>query len=500
MSGFNNYNLSISLEDNIKIIKEIFKNDDTLIFRLFENQYDNRYKCCIIFADGMVNNSIINDTIILPIVENTRLKKKSDTSDAIDELQYRVILANNVIKSKDLNQLIDGITNGSTILFLEGTDKFLIISTVGWETRTIEEPPSERIIKGPRDGFIESIMENLSMLRRSIKSPDLKFRFMTLGEKTRTKACVCYVEGIANEKLVDELFKRLDSFNMDGTLTINNIQETIKDHPLSPFKTTGNTERPDVVAAKLMEGRIALFLDGTPVVMTIPFMFIESFQANEDYYTNFYYGSINRMLRILGFLITTSIPALYLAFATFHQELIPTPLVLSISAARQDIPFPTIVELMAMLVVFEILREAGTRMPTYIGQALSIVGALVLGQAAVQARIVSAPVIIVVGLSGVTGLMIPSIAGVSIICRILLLLLASGLGIHGYNIGVLFLLVHLFSLQSFGVPYMSNINSFKLQELKDTAIRTPWWYMKYRPRSISPKNPKRKPIGENDNE
>ena len=492
MSIFNKDSLSRSLEKNIEIIKEIFNNDDTLVVRLLENQHDNSFKCCTIFSEGMVNNNVVNENIILPIVKNTIPKKESNT---IKDLQYKVIVSNNVERTEDIDQLTQSIIGGDTILFLEGSKEALIISSKGWETRSISEPPSEKVIKGPREGFTESMIENLSMIRRKIKTPDLKFKFFTLGEKTNTKGCICYVDGIANEQIIDELYKRLEKFNMDGALGVNYIQEYVKDHPLSPFKTTGNTERPDVVAAKLLEGRVALILDGTPVAMTVPYVFVEYFQSNEDYYLNFYFGSIGRILRILGFLITTSVPAIYLALVTFHQELIPTPLILSISAARQDVPFPTVVELIGLLIVFEILREAGTRMPTYIGQALSIVGALVLGQAAVQARFVSAPVVIIVALSGITGLMIPSLTGISIISRLVLLLFSSALGLYGYTFGILALLVYLFSIKSFGVPFMANITSLDLQELKDTAIRVPWWYMEYRPRLIATKNPRRKSFG-----
>lgn len=474
------------------MVKEIFNNDDTLIVRLLENQHDNSIKCCIIFIEGMVNNNIINENIIIPIVESNMLKKSSNT---IKDLQYKIIASNNIEKTQDIGQLTQSVINGDTILFLEGFKEALIIGSKGWQTRAISEPPSEKVLKGPREGFTESILENLSMIRRKIKTPNLKFKFITVDEKTNNKVCICYIEGIANELIIDELYKRLENFNMDGILSINYIQEFIKDHPLSPFKTTGNTERPDVVAAKLLEGRIALILDGTPVVMTMPYIFVEYFQSNEDYYINFYFGSIGRLLRILGFLITTSIPAIYLALVIYHQEIIPTPLILSISAARQDLPFPTVLELIGLLIVFEILREAGTRMPKYIGQALSIVGALVLGEAAVQARFVSAPVVIIVALSGITGLMIPSLTSVSIISRLGLLLLSSALGLYGYTFGILALLVHMFSIRSFGVPFMANVTSLDLQELKDTAIRVPWWYMEYRPRLIATKDPRRKSFG-----
>lgn len=222
--------------------------------------------------------------------------------------------------------------------------------------------------------------------------------------------------------------------------------------------------------------------------MTLPFVFIEYFQASEDYYNNFFYASITRLIRVLGYIITLSVPAVYIALTAYHQEMIPTPLLLSISAARQGVPFPTIVEEIGLLFVFEILRETGVRMPTAIGQTISIIGALVLGQAAVEAKLVSAPIIIVVALTGITGLIIPRLKGANILIRLVLLLLSAFLGLYGFVFGIIVLLIHLFGMRSFGIPYMLNFNSLKPQDLKDTVIRAPWWYMHYRPKFIAANN------------
>jgi spore germination protein KA len=259
---------------------------------------------------------------------------------------------------------------------------------------------------------------NLSMLRRKLRTTDLKMEYKTFGTRSKTKACICYLGSLVNKDVLAELNKRLESFSIDGTLDVNYISEMIRDAPISPFKTIGSTERPDVVAAKLLEGRVALFLDGTPVVLTMPIFFIESFQSDDDYYLNYYFASIGRILRIMAFFIATSIPAIYIALVDFHQEMLPTPLLISISAARQGVPFPTVVEAICMLAVFELLRESGSRMPTMMGQALSIVGSLVIGQAAVEAKIVSAPIIIIAAASGIAGLMIPRLKGAIILLRL----------------------------------------------------------------------------------
>lgn len=485
-----NYKLSLSLEENIITIKEIFNNDDTLMIRKFQNRINN-LKCAILFIDGMADNNTINENIIRPIVENNTKKLKSNP---IEYLQYEVIVSSQCEKTKNVNNLINGLISGNTILFLEGVDHGLIIQSMGWEYRDINEPKVETVVRGPREGFTEVLAINLSLIRRKVKNNKLKFKYMTIGDMTNTKVCVCYIEGLASDRILNELLEQLNNISIDGVLDSKYIQEYINKQPFSLFETTHVTEKPDVVVGKLLEGRLALIVDGTPVVVTLPFLFIEVFQAADDYYTNYYFASLNRIIRLFGFVMTISIPAVYLALVTFHQELIPTPLLMSIYASRLAVPLPTIFELIILLVAFEILREAGTRMPVYVGQTLSIVGALVLGTAAVEAKLVSAPVIIIVGLSGITSFMIPSITGSSTIIKFALVGFSAVLGLYGYIIGIAFLLIHLIKLKSFGVPIMSNFTSLEPREMKDTHIRVPRWAMKRRPKILGQKNPARTDI------
>lgn len=477
-----------SLTDNIDIFKEIFQDDDTLLIRCFENGINPSVKCGILFVDGMVNVEVINETIIQPIVQNTRLKPGHGN---IDQLRHRVIISNDVVKTSGIGELAKAIVTGNTVLFLDGCPEALVIGSRGWQSRAVEEPESEKIIRGPREGFTEPLLVNLSLIRRKMETPDLKFKFMTVGKETKTRVCICYLKSIANHKILGELTKRLESISIDGIMASGYVAELIKDAALSPLKTVGSTERPDVVAAKLLEGRIAVIVDGTPVALTVPHIFVEYFQANEDYYINFYFSSISRILRIIGFMLTVSVPAVYVALMTFHQEMIPSPLLISVSAARQGVPFPSIAETLILLFVFEILRETGTRMPTNIGQALSIVGALVLGQASVEAKIVSAPIVIVVAISGITSLIIPKMQGVAIVLRVIFLFLSAFLGFYGFIFGVTGFLLYLCKVRSFGVPYLLYMTSLDPEDLLDTVIRAPLWYMKSRPRLIAADNTKR---------
>ncbi|SKC85470.1 spore germination protein [Maledivibacter halophilus] len=476
------FQLSKSLEDNIDMFKKIFNNDGTIIFREFESK-DSSLKCCLIFVDGMVNRDIINENIIEPIFK-IEPKEFNTSKRSIDILKNKIVVSSGVKIEKDVYNLISICLYGDTILLVDGMKEALLVESKGWTTRPISEPSSERIVRGPREGFNEAIITNLTLIRRKIRSSQLKFEFRELGTRTRTKICICYVEGIANKKILEELKRRLNDIEIDGILESGYVEELIEDSPLSPFATVGNTERPDIVAANLLEGRIALVVDGTPHVLTFPYLFLEYFQANEDYYNRFIYASINRIIRIVGFFLSTSVPAVYVALTTFHQEMIPTPLLLSISAAREGVPFPTIVEALLMLFAFEVLRESGVRLPKPAGGTISFVGALILGQSAVNARIVSAPIVIVTALTGISNFLVPKMIGALIIIRLIFLLLSAFLGLYGYIFGVIGLFIHLMSIRSFGIPYMLNIGSLQKQDIKDTAIRAPWWVMYLRPKLI----------------
>lgn len=475
------YSLTKSLDDNIQVFEEIFNKDDTVTFKSMEN-VNSTIKCCLITIDGMVDNASINKDIVRPIMEC------DIESDIITNLETKIINSGDMKRLSKLSEILPLFLYGYSVLLVEGYEECLVISTVGWQFRAIAEPVSENVVKGPREGFTEAIFTNLSLIRRKILTPDLKFEFKEIGTRTRTKTAIIYIEGIANPKVVQEVHKRLDEIEIDGILGSHYIEELIKDAPLSPFDTIGSTERPDIVAANLLEGRIALVVDGVAYALTLPFIFTEYLQSNEDYYVNYYYGSFNRLLRLLAFFISTSAPAIYVALIGFHPELIPTPLIISITAATQGTPFPAIFEVMVLLITFEVLREGGVRIPTPVGPAISIVGALVLGEAAVSARFFSAPMVIIVAITGITGFMLPKMLGPLIYTRTTLLILSGFLGLYGYIFGIIGLFIHLVSMRSFGTPYLLHLGSLKGKDIKDTAIRAPWWYMKLRPKIIAKRN------------
>lgn len=440
----------------------------------------------------MINNKLMNDDIVYPLTHYT-FPLKSD--DLMEHILQHVILSNSVEKTADVEKIIQAIVYGDTVLFADGCFDTLILNTKGWNMRSIAEPESERVLRGPREGFNESILVNLSMLRRKLRTPDLKLQYMTFGRKTKTKACICYLASVVNKKALGELEKRLEKIDIDGTLDSNYIAELMKEKPFALLETAGSSERPDVIAGNLLEGRIALFLDGTPTVLTVPHLFIEYFQSDEDYCLNYAFATIGRLLRIASFFIAISLPAIFLALVTYHHEMLPIPLLLSISAARQSIPAPTAMEMLLMLLVFEMLRESGARMPGIMGQALSIVGALVIGQAAVEAKIVSAPIIIIVALTAICGLMVPKLKAFVILQRFFLMGFASVMGLYGYLLGTLAIFAQLFGTYSFGVPIMPNTHFNVFQDNKDIFARVPWSKMTKRSGGLTSNLTRQKPKG-----
>lgn len=474
--------LGDSLKKNVELVQKLFRDVDPLVLRFIQNDRDGSLKYCIFYWEGMVDPAIINDSVIKPLMLSDAAKP---SARLIDDLIQRVLLVNDAEKTNHLNKIISSVTYGEAILLAEGSNEAVILSTKGYPTRAIEEPENEKILCGPREGFTESLMQNLSMIGRKLRTNELKAKYLTLGKVSQTTVCVCYLDNIVNKNILKELLRRLGTIDMDAVLDTNYIAEQIRDCAMSPFRTTGYTERPDVVVGKLLEGRIAVLVDGSPIILTVPYLFIENFQSNEDYYLNFYYTSFSRMLRIIGFMLTITVPGFYISVVAYHQEMLPTPLLINIANARKNVPLPAALEAFIMLSVFDILREAGVRMPSGIGQALSIVGALVIGQAAVDAKLVASPMIIVVGITGITSLLIPKMIASAIFLRFYLLLLATSFGLYGFVLGISTVLIHITNLTSLGVSQLILPETLQFQDIKDTFIRAPWQNMTLRLKPLS---------------
>ena len=380
-----------------------------------------------------------------------------------------------------MQDLLRGILYGDSVLLIEGSSEGLVMNTKGWRTRGVSEPKNETVLQGPREGFDEAAMLNLAQLRRKLLTPDLCIELTRVGRRTDTPVLICYLGSLASAELVRQVKQRLERIDIDGILDSNYLNELIRDRKYSLFKTCGSTERPDVVAAKLLEGRVAIMVDGTPSVLTVPYLFSENFQSDEDYYLSFWAASAGRIWRYACFFLTVSVPALYLALLLYHRRLLPTFFLLSASEARSGVPFSSLVECLALIVVLEILKETGARMPQNLGHTLSIVGGLVVGQAAVEARLVSAPMLIAVAVSGIAGLMIPRLRAAVFYLRLMMVALAAVAGLQGCFAGLTVILIRVYSLTSFGVSEAGASSGIGLQGVKDTVVRLPWGMMLQRP-------------------
>ena len=466
--------LTKNLSENIDLVRGIFVKDSVLRFRTVSSA--GGVSAAIFYFDGMVNNQIINESIVKPIVRSCEPPWEDRTAFLLSRL-----FAGEAKITESLEEMIRSVLYGDLLLLTEGSDRGIIVNAKGWRTRGISEPENERILHGPREGFDEAAMFNLAMIRRKLLTPDLAIETMRIGRRTDTLVFICYLDSLVSEKTLMLLKRRLERINIDGILDTNYINELIRDNRGSIFKTIGSTERPDIVVANLLEGRIALVVDGTPVVLALPYLFSENFQSDEDYYTDYKMASFSRAIRIICFFLSISVTGLYLAVSVFHIKLLPPAFALSIANSRKGVPFSPTLEALLLIFVFETLKEAGLRMPQSVGHALSIVGGLVVGQAAVEAKIVSAHMLIAVAISGIAGLMVPRLRTAVFVSRIAITLLAAVFGIYGVLGFLSVLLGHILSLESFGLDYTVNLKNPNRQSLKDSLARAPWWNMIKRP-------------------
>ncbi len=475
------------LEADIAIMRDILGDDNTVIFRRFENIHDNRIRGCVIFTELLVNNIVIDQNVVKPL-----LNFKPDgfaLGPNLSSLLAKRVVSTDDVKTKETPfDAVSGILIGDTVVLIDTCRTCIVANSKRYSIRSVGVPETEDAVFGPKEGFTELIVTNASLLRRKVKNPKLKFRFFEIGKVSRTRVCLCYIEGLAEERLINEMINRLSKFQIDSILDVSYVEELVSDSPSSLFETMGKTERPDVVAAKLFEGRCALLVDGTPFALTAPFLFLENFQANEDYYENFYFASFVRLLRFFAFFVAVSLPAIYVALISYHKEMIPKKLLVSIAASRSSVPFPAAVEMFILLVLFDLLREAGVRLPKAIGVTVSTVGAIVLGQSIVSANIVSTEMIIIVAICEIASFLTPKLESVTELLRLAFLVLASTLGIYGYSIGALALCAYISSLSSFGVQFTSYIIPRTKEGAKDSYIRSPWRRMITRPYAISKKN------------
>lgn len=482
--------ISGNLQQNLHVLQPIYTDCRDVVFRSFV--ISGNTEAVLVYFEGLANAEEINDNVLTPLMavnpaDLLEVKRLAEKHLSVAKVQY----------VQTFPECIEHISTGNTLLLIDHFDQGIILSLTKFDKRSIQEPTAESVVRGPRQGFTESLQVNISMLRRIIRSPLMKFHSVKVGRYTQTEVSIAYITGLAEESLIDEVKTRLRRIDIDGVLDSGYVEEFIEDAPFSPFPQIISTERPDVASSSLLEGRVAILTEGSPFALIAPVTLFSLLQASEDYYERFLIGTVIRWLRYFLLTVSLLLPSVYVALLTYHQEMVPTTLLIHIASAREQLPFPALVEALMMEITFEALREAGIRLPKQVGSAVSIVGALIIGDAAVSAGLVSPPMVMVVAFTGIASFTTAryNAAGAFRFLRFPLIILAGTLGLLGVMWGVLLIIIHLCTLRSFGVPFMSPIAPGMRKEWKDVIVRAPLWAMTQRPKFSGENNPIRQSPG-----
>lgn len=442
----------------------------------FEGCFDVKYRevktiignATLVFIDDLCNNQWMMEYMILPLRGFGELKgsKVSNPQDLLD----KVLDMSMTGMAKDVDDALTHVLSGDVILIYDNFDDIIFCEVKNFTRRGVGIPETEAVLKGPREGFNELIVDNVALIRRRIKNPDLKFEAVIVGKESQTAVAITYLKGIAPEELVNSIKEKIKSLDLRFILDSNYIEAQFKKEN-SFFDTVGYTEKPDEVAAKILEGRVGVIVDGTPFVITLPYFFLENFQMPDDYYINRYYTNFNRVLRWVAFLIAAFLPGLYVAIITYHFSMIPTLFIFRLAVSRAGVPLPTFIEVILMMLAFQLIKEAGLRLPHPIGGAMSIVSALILGDAAVGAGISSRITIIVVAVSTLSYFLIPKLYGAVSFWSIIMVLFSSVLGIPGFVAGALIFITQIAELETVGYPFLFPLGSISEYRYKDILFR-----------------------------
>jgi len=490
--------VSKSLDQNLAFLKEKYSigiNTDIKIRNFDITLQEKVYKAFIIFIDGITDKTLINNSILQPLMIFTSFEKSPNNLDIIEYIERSLCTQNQLAKSDNYQEILMNINIGACVLFVEGANQALLFDVKTWEHRAVSRPNTEITLRGPQESFSETLRVNTALVRKILRNENLIVESTTIGQRSRTPCSVIYLKDLANPNLVNEVKRRLDSLKIDYAGDSGIIEQLIEDRNFLPSPQIISTERPDRVASMLSEGRVAIIVDGNPFALVVPITFFNLFHSAEDIYIRFPYVNFIRFIRAIAIIASLLLPGLYLAITNFHQEMIPTDLLLAISGARERVPFPSVVEIIIMEISFELIREAGIRMPGTIGPTLGIIGALILGQAAVAANIVSPILIIIVAVTGIGSLAIPSYSESLAfrINRFVYILLGAIAGLLGITLALFLHGLLLASTKSFGVPFLAPFAPRTSNVLDDTITKAPIWMEENRPDYINPLDITRQP-------
>ncbi len=468
-------------EDNKKYVEYKFKDLGDIVKREFPVGQSRNINVFIAYIDDMVDRDLLEEEIIKNLMINVRISPPDaeNASDTYDLLVNGGVTTADIKEADNIDDAVLEVMCGNTLILIENSDKILVVSSKGFPKRGVEKPENEIAVQGPQEAFAESIRINTVLIRRRIRSTDLKCVQKKIGRISQTDVAVMYMESIADKRLVERVENMLDSIDADMIYDSGYLEQYIEENPYSPFPQMQLTERPDKAAAELAEGRIAVVVDTSPFVILLPVVLASFYQASEDYYQRWEIMSFIRLIRYAAGFLAFSLPGLYIAATLFNPSMLPTELVLAMARARQNVPLPTVVEIVILELIFEALREAGTRIPASIGSTLGIVGGIIIGQAAVDANLVSPMAVIIISFTAICSFAIPNIALVSAyrLIKYFIIFMSAAAGLFGFIVGFLFVLLHIASLKSFGVCYaapFSDVNEKRYNKVKDTIFRFPY--------------------------
>ncbi|HYE10605.1 MAG TPA: spore germination protein [Patescibacteria group bacterium] len=474
-------------------IEAILGSNSDFIYRQIFISNNRDLETSVIYIDGMVNTQLISDFVIKPLMQVDQFDNCTCESDVIKVIDEGTVYFADTKKRTNINDVLNDVLTGSVAVIFNKQRTAFTFETKGFDKRPVSQPAAENVLKGAKDAFNETIRVNTASCRRKIKSPNLVIEETIVGKQTKTPVAVCYMKNIANESLILEVKKRLENMSVDNIMNTEFLEESIIDDKASPFPQIQYTERPDKFCTNLLDGRVGLIIDGLPIAYIIPGTLLQFVQAPEDYAQHFLISSAIRYMRFTALFITLLLPAFYISITTFHQEMIPTELTFSIVAAKQGVPFPMFVEVLLMLIAFELLVEAGLRLPQTIGQTVSIVGALVVGQAAVEAKLLSPATVIIVATTAITSFTMPNqdLSNALRLWRFGLAIVASIIGMYGLTMGLFLLIYQWCQMDTFGVPYLSPFIGDEKIQLQDSLFTLPISSLKKRPDSLNVKNKQR---------
>lgn len=461
-------NLTSSLDENIINLRTVMSNSSDLIIKYAKT---GGHRICIVFCEGMTSTETMADLIFQPL---NSLAAEMPLERLIRTLEDGIIIAGEQKQADTYSDICENIMSGFVAILVEGLDHGITIGVQGYASRSVEPPSTHSNVRGSRDGFVEVVRTNVSLVRRRMKNTDLVFKMMKLGDMSNTDVCMCYIKGTADKKLVKEVEKRLKELPLNTILEGGFIQPFLENPGNQLFSEVGATERPDVFTAKLHEGKIGVLVDGTPFALYLPKLFMENFSVIDDYTGRPFFTALIRVIRYLAVIFATVVSGFYVALANFNPELFPEALLLNLATSIQDTPYPLLAECLLIHVFYEVMREAGLRIPTNIGHAVSIVGGLVIGDIVVSAGLVGAPMVLMVAMSAITSFVVPDLYDSIAVLRFAYIIVGGVWGLFGITILSAIIAVKLCSQESYGVPHTAPISPFSPKALRDFIVRRSW--------------------------